>query len=106
MDAGVVLGASIVLVDVIVVPGGVKGANPDLVDLTNGLDAACIFMDPRGILGTSMVLVDVLVDPGCVTGATPGLVDLTNGLLDAAGVFIDPGGLSGTTQKEGQNFSC
>ena len=37
LDAAGVLGATIVLVDVLVDPGGVKGATPDLLVLTNSL---------------------------------------------------------------------
>ena len=43
-----VLGASMVLVDVLLDPGGVTGATPVLVDLSTSLS------DPTGILGASM----------------------------------------------------
>ena len=52
------MGASILLVDILVDSGGVTGATPDLVDLNTGL------IDAAGVLGTSMVLLDVLVVPG------------------------------------------
>ena len=37
------------------------------------------------------------MDPRGVTGATPDLMDLTNSLLDAADVFMDPGGILGAS---------
>ena len=53
-----------VLVDVLVNPGGVTCVIPDLVDLSTSL------LDAAGALGASMVFVDVLVDPG-VSRAPP-----------------------------------
>ena len=37
------------------------------------------------------------MDPGGVTGANQDSMDLTNCLLDAAGVFMDPGGVLGAS---------
>ena len=57
---------------------------------------------PGGVLGASVVLVGLLVDPRGSTGATLNLVDLSTDLLDAAGVFMDSGDVTGIPM----GFTC